>query len=88
MMIQEERKSRKKKRESVSSTGKRKCSEEVKTKRQRFGDRPKESNSVEEGREINPNVCCEECVDDCMKDEEGKDRICPYCLDDLSKMYV
>ncbi len=30
----------------------------------------------------------EECVDDCTKDEEGKDRICPYCLDDLSKMYV
>ncbi len=88
----------------------------MKTKRQRFGDRPKESNSVQEGREINPNVCCtcdclykqdvaegtgadwlacacgrwlhEECVDDCMKDEEGKDRICPYCLDDLSKMYV
>ncbi len=25
----------------------------------------------------------EECVDDCMKDEEGKDRICPYCLDDV-----
>ena len=24
------------------------------------------------------------CVDDCIRDDEGKDRICPHCLDDLA----
>ena len=30
----------------------------------------------------------EECVDDCIRDYEGKDRIFPHCLDDLATMFV
>ena len=30
----------------------------------------------------------EECVDDCIRDDEGKDRIFPHCLDDLASMFV
>ena len=53
----------------------------MKRKRGCFKDRPKESEAGQ-GREI--DTSCGHCI----RDDEGKDRICPHCLDDLATMFV
>ena len=30
----------------------------------------------------------EDCVDDCIRDDEGKERICPFCLDELTTKFA